>query len=233
MQKNEICLLPLAVALASGQASAQTDDKKTEVGIHFSLLQQSGRELRLTSSLQVPGVSLFGGTAATADSTNSGFGGRLGYNLSSHFTVEGEVDFLPTQKIGAGGRKVAGLFGVKTGTEVDKFGIFAKARPGFIFFSRSESACSQTSTLVTSAPCTAGSETKFAIDLGGVIEYYPTPRSIIRVDLGDTMIHFGEQSVSFTFPATPGIPVPAPRGAKLGPSTSHNFQVGIGLAIRF
>jgi len=53
-------------------------------------------------------------------------------------------------------------------------------------------------------------ETRFALDLGGVIEFYPSRRFVLRVDLGDTVIRNSQ----------PG-------------RTSHNFQFGAGIGIRF
>lgn len=52
--------------------------------------------------------------------------------------------------------------------------------------------------------------TRFAFDLGEVIEFYPTRRLILRVDLGDTVIRNSQ----------PG-------------RTSHNFQTGASIGIRF
>jgi hypothetical protein len=51
----------------------------------------------------------------------------------------------------------------------------------------------------------------FAADLGGVLEYYPSRHTTIRIDLGDTILFYG--------------------GTALG--TVHNFQPAIGFGYRF
>ena len=57
-----------------------------------------------------------------------------------------------------------------------------------------------------------------AADLGGVLEYYPSPRTAFRIDLSDTILFYGEQSLlGFT--------------GRLG--TVHNFQPGVGFSFRF
>ena len=50
-----------------------------------------------------------------------------------------------------------------------------------------------------------------ATDIGGVVEYYPSSHTTIRIDAGDTILFYG--------------------GTALG--TVHNFQPGIGFSYRF
>jgi hypothetical protein len=56
-----------------------------------------------------------------------------------------------------------------------------------------------------------------AIDLGGVLEYYPSARTAIRIDVGNTVLFYGSQSLL-------GIT------GRLG--TVHNFQPGAGFSFR-
>ena len=74
--------------------------------------------------------------------------------------------------------------------------------------------------------------TAFAMDVGGVVEFYPTKRIVTRFDFGDTIIHFNRRTmntVSFndvTNTITPTtIPIPA--------RTSHNFQFMTSVGFRF
>jgi hypothetical protein len=70
------------------------------------------------------------------------------------------------------------------------------------------------------------------MDVGGVVEFYPSKRIVTRFDVGDTIIHFGRRNLNtvlfdpltntFT-PAT--IPIPS--------RTSHNFQFMTSVGFRF
>jgi len=61
----------------------------------------------------------------------------------------------------------------------------------------------------------------FALDAGGVVEFYPTPRSIIRLDAGDTIIRERQTTFGFFNPST-----------TTGQAT-HNLQLSIGFSYRF
>lgn len=60
------------------------------------------------------------------------------------------------------------------------------------------------------------SSTEFALDLGGVLELYPSRFVSVRFDLGDTMIHYGRSTLS----GGPG-------------SITHNLQFTTGVGFRF
>jgi hypothetical protein len=242
------------VLLAGGaEARAQSDDRKFEVGAQFSLL----RETRPTSSPTIipylalyPDSYTFSSPSPAASPNNPGFGGRVGYNFSSHIGVEGEFNFFPrsngqrnyllgTLTIGeARGDpiftetsvsravsewKTEALFGLKTGGRIDNFGLFAKFRPGLVHFSEVPS---------------GGADTNFAMDLGTVIEFYPSRRTLIRVDLSDLIIRFGErEGTDFNFAPAPGglsAVTVVPVSVVVRPAqTTHNFRLGVGFGFRF
>lgn len=136
-----------------------------------------------------------------------GIGGRFIYNLTDNLAIDVEVSHFPENPSGNFG-ETQGLFGVRAGKRMDKIGAFVKARPGFInlgggfFDSRLDK------------------KRFFALDIGGVIEYYPSSRTVLRFDIGDTIIAY--QGATYI-----GSPIPA----RLG--TSHNLQAGLGFGIRF
>jgi hypothetical protein len=141
------------------------------------------------------------------DTTGFGFGGRATFNLTENFAIEGELNYFPSDKEGLfeSGRKTQGLFGVKTGFRSETAGAFAKFRPGFIRFSRDFQGLED-------------SQTDLALDIGGVIEYYPSESSVLRFDIGDTIIRFGERDFFLT---------------RFNSFTSHNLQVSFGVGVRF
>jgi hypothetical protein len=67
-----------------------------------------------------------------------------------------------------------------------------------------------------------------------VIELYPTKRTIIRFDAGDTIIRLGARNIAATQVPAPGSLAPIrlvviPASAE----TTHNFQGSIGVGFRF
>jgi hypothetical protein len=178
--------------IAAQDVRSQTSERKFEVGGQFSLLRLISRTgtvavLPCIGPLPCPTVTTF----AEGRETEPGFGGRIGYNFSKYVAVEAEGNFFPRDRDFDGGRKTQGLFGVKAGKRFDKFGIFAKARPGFVRFAKGDyqpvGACIAIfpPPLACFAPL---ARTNFAFDLGGVVELYPTKRTIVRFDAGDTVI---------------------------------------------
>ena len=177
-------------------AQAQSETPKVEFGAQYTLLR-----LR------------------DFDTTDSGVGGRLTYNITDSFGIEGEFNFFPEKRINFANpfyldsRRTQGLFGVKYGMRSEKAGIFGKLRPGFVHFG--ESRINPAIQFLLPVPPTASS-TEFALDVGGVFELYPTRAVALRFDLGDTIIRFGHF------------------GGAGGPSaTTHNLQLTAGVALRF
>ncbi len=152
-----------------------------------------------------------------------GFGVRCLYNLNDYLALDGEVDYFPdsTRK---GGSPFPGIrseitwphgeteafAGLRAGFRLGGVGIFAKARPGIMRLTSY-----QTRWLTNSA------KTRGALDLGGIVEFYPASRLVIRFDLGGVFVPLGDRFVSAVDP-TPIAPVP-----------SWNLQGGVGLAVRF
>ena len=131
-----------------------------------------------------------------------GAGGRFTYNLNNHIAVDSEVNFfLPDE-----GPPYAtqGLFGIKAGKRTKYVGIFAKVRPGF-----------QTNFVLNDRE-----QARFALDVGGVAEFYPNRHIVLRFDAGDVIIPFGNNVVGEGLFAQ-----------RLG--TTHNFQYSLGVGLRF
>lgn len=131
-----------------------------------------------------------------------GVGNRFTYNLNDYIAFDSEVDFfLPDE-----GPPYAtqGLFGIKAGKRIKKFGIFAKVRPGF-----------QTNFVVNQRE-----QARLAVDVGGVAEFYPNRHVVLRFDAGDVIIPFGNNVVGYGMSAE-----------RLG--TTHNLQCSFGFGIRF
>jgi hypothetical protein len=206
-------MISFATALAYAQS---TDTPKLEVGAQFAFLR-----LR-----DLPALS---GTQGTGES-DPGVGLRVGYNLSSSFAAEAEFNYFATDlDINLGGgignqtyssSRTQGFFGVKyLPLRGDKFGIGGKLRPGFVRFNGSGGALDVN--IIPGIPFStvAGGYTSFAMDIGGVFEYYPTGKTYARLDIGDTIIRLKG-------PIATG-------GGILNNLNSNNLQLNIGFGFRF
>src|ERR1041384_3080050 len=233
-----LCAAIFSLALHTG-ARAQTDDKKIEVGGQFSVLDATNGRASLTTPVPCspgPCTPTLKTTNTDGRSAEPGFGGRIGYNVARCFTREAEANFFPRERNVTdndfnGGRKTEGLFGVKIGRRYKEVGVFAKARPGFVRFSQGDFTRNGNICLAvvpTPIGCFAPkARTDFAFDLGGVLELYPSSRTIIRFDAGDTILRTGAHivPVNTTNNGTFAVGV--------GSDTTHNFQGSIGIGYRF
>jgi hypothetical protein len=114
-----------------------------------------------------------------------------------------------------------GQFGGKVGKRFDKWGLFGKARPGFVEFSR-----------VIESPGVQIPGPNFfvrkfypSLDLGGVVEFYISPRWMTRFDVGDTLIRYPE----ITAPNFGQLPVFIIQHK----ATRNNLQISSGIGFRF
>lgn len=180
----------LSLLTPAQNANAQSETPKIELGAHYTVLR-----LR------------------DFDTTDSGVGGRITYNITNSIGIEGEYNFFPEKRVlftnpfYLNSRRTQGLFGVKAGMRSEKAGVFGKLRPGFVHFGEG----TFDPTILTILPVPpAASSTEFALDAGGVLELYPSRAVALRFDVGDTMIRFGGLGY-----------------------TSHNLQFTAGVGFRF
>ena len=183
-----VAALLLTVPTQNAQAQSSSETPKMEIGVQYTLLR-----LR------------------DFDTTDNGVGTRVTYNIGNPLSIEGEFNYFPQSRpnfannfLSVDSKRSQGLFGVKYGLRSENFGIFSKIRPGFIHFS-------QGTPLLPGAT----SDTEFALDFGGVFEYYPQRSVAFRIDIGDTLIRFSNPNLV------------------TNPTFRHNLQIGAGVAFRF
>jgi hypothetical protein len=235
--KKLIVLVSIFILVISSNVfvrSQSTDEirgeklKRFEIGGQFSILRRTDMDAPEELFRRVRGripsdypVTL----------TELGFGARVNYNFTKNVAVEAEANFFPQDKrpnyvIGVpirirepGGRKFQAVFGPKIGIRKNKFGVFAKARPGFIILGRYAvveefGSTPQSNFAIISRKF---NQTFLAADVGGVIEYYPSRRTVVRFDVGDTIIRYDAKGA-----------------ANINPSvTRHNLQFSTGFGFRF
>jgi hypothetical protein len=141
------------------------------------------------------------GVTDDEDSIGVGVGARGSYEFSRWLAADAEFSFFPRDRaqfdfdatpIGGGfttytRRRIAMFAGAKAGVRSGRLGVFAKARPGFTrLFDRGVGCSGEICALILLARpvyCT-----EFAMDVGGVLELYPSGGSLLRFDLGTTLV---------------------------------------------
>jgi len=143
------------------------------------------------------------GVADDKNSIGVGIGARGSYALSRWLEADAEISFLPRDRAEFGfgdgvapiapgftrydRRRVMMFAGPKAGVRSERFGVFAKARPGFTrLFDRGLGCSGEICALILLARPVY--RTEFAMDLGGVVEVYPSSGSVVRFDLGTTVV---------------------------------------------
>jgi len=182
-------------------------------------LEDSWRTNRRSSGFHFVNVNLPGVESGCVGCRQNyqGFGVPYGSRVFEHVYFDSEVNFFPT---GAhrGGPSVEGLFGAKFGEQAKRWGLFAKIRPGFIYYQKAWSGDENAKFTDLS---------RFAVDVGGTFELYPTSRSAVRFDVGTTLVRYL-------------LDYPNPRISPIGSiissdyyATQGNMQIGAGYRIRF
>ncbi|MBI1764585.1 MAG: hypothetical protein HYR56_24445 [Acidobacteria bacterium] len=198
----------------STTALPQSDPPKYEIGVHATSVQPA----------QAPSRTIGGGL-------------RVTYNFNSMLALEGEANLFNHAGIG-GYMRGQGLGGLKAGARFSKFGVFGKIRPGIVRNKFGE---------YTKAPCFGINPPPnstlprcryeiltrhdFALDMGGVLEFYPTRRWVIRFDASDLVSR--RRLPDFTVDTT-SLPIsvtiaPAPDVVVV----RHHLQINAGVGIRF
>src|SRR5262247_4475297 len=188
-----LCVLLLLTLVFHGTVIAQSEESKFEVGAQFSVI----------------------GRGASGVATNIGGGGRLTFNLTKYLALEGELNYFPSAGFN-NVRSFQGQFGVKSGLRFDRFGVFGKVRPGFIdtkydFRTFCPPFPCPPGLFCITTPCSPATftvaNTDLSLDVGGVLEFYPSKLLTVRFDVGDTVVNR-----SFA---------------------THNLQIGAGVGFRF
>jgi hypothetical protein len=182
-------------------AFGQSEVPKYEVGGQFSARKISFRDKGYENG----------------DTWNGGFGGRFSFNINKQVALESEVNFFPkSEKSFPQGSKTQILFGIKAGIRRDKFGIFGKLRPGIMRFTNVDDC-----TTAERASCNQYTRNEFTLDAGGVLEFYPNKKTVLRFDAGNTLINYSPtyRVDIIQFLRTPG-------------GTANYFQFSVGAGFR-
>ncbi|MCW5961632.1 MAG: outer membrane beta-barrel protein [Pyrinomonadaceae bacterium] len=243
-QKIYLLFAILTIILLKVFTFAQTEDnlkeseiKKYEIGGQITILRQrSYEDDSIVFDVDFGADSYM--RLADNHQTEYGIGGRFTYNFNKNIALETEVNYFPVDRLSRTGRESARIIGTneffrrsvepqgrkfqavagpKIGIRGKKFGVFGKVRPGIFYVERMP----VIELLSISNPgLIAASEKKstfFTLDVGGVVEYYPSKNTVLRFDIGDTIIRYRALVPREFNPAF----------------TRHTFQFSTGFGFRF
>jgi len=201
----QIALAWLVFLLPTSSVWAQSDIPRFDLGGQFTFV-------RYISKVSVT-------------SQQGGFGTSFSWNAKRYFSLDASFNYLPDHKGSftlidsyQGGSLLQAFFGVKVGLRKKRFGLFGRARPGLVSFSK-------TVTTASVMPLTLATNrlTEPAADFGLTAEYYVSRQVALRYDVGDTAFFYRRRD----------IPVPGSANEILPALTSNAFQLSIGIVLRF
>ena len=159
------------------------------------------------------------------DETDVGAGARISWHPTGWLGAEAEINGypgnFPGQRAFSRGR-VEGLFGATVGGSFGSVRPFGRLRPGFVTFRKSPEPFACILIFPPPLACTlASGRTLFALDIGGGVEVYATPKTFVRVDAGDLLMKY------------PGPVFDTTLTARQRAFFSHNFRFAAGAGVRF
>jgi hypothetical protein len=197
------------------------DDNKTprfELGTHFAMMTKFDATHRDAAELTLEPEEF-------SRNFNLGIGARATFNITRYISLETEWNALP-QENEYSGKKSQWFYGLKVGVRKQRFGIFAKARPGYMYFSKDY--CDDIPPLRGSYRCLGSLKRNPAIDIGGVLELYTKRQGVVRIDIGDTAVHFNNIN---RYRQELGPPLNFADQVYGG--RTHSLQVNVGIGIKF
>ena len=161
-----------------------------------------------------------GSTDHGVGTSTLGLGGRAVWHVVPFVDLDGEVAIHPNA--GVQGYKMQGVFGAKAGARFRSVGVFAKVRPGFLFFSKDPFGVGRPGAVFPRTEWAHSLDP--ALDVGGVVEYYTPSGLIVRFDLGDTIVRYHPRTVVVSQHLPP---------QQVAGFTTRNRQWSVGLAKSF
>ena len=199
---RRLWLVILLVAVIPAPARGQGDGGAFEVGGHV-VIARSGE----------------------FDATEIGGGVRAGWRTTSWLGLESEFTLYPgdfaDERAPFSSARIEGLFGATMGPRFGRVRPFARLRPGFLIFREPSEPVACILIFPPPLACTLPGRTQAALDIGGGLELSLTPRTLIRIDVGDRAVRYSGPVVG-----SDGMPHP-------DDFSSHDLRVTVGAAVVF
>jgi hypothetical protein len=147
-----------------------------------------------------------------------GFGVRGGFRLNRAFALELEAEHFPSELGGripfSTSRSAAGLR-ARAGWNGEKWGLFARLGPGLASFGEAPEPLLCLAVFPPPLTCQIGAGlTVPGVAFGGGLELRPGDRSVVRLDVEDSMLHY-------------------PEAFRRDHRWQHHLRASLGLGLRF
>lgn len=185
-------------------AVAQSSESRVEAGVFFTYAK----------------LERIGSTDHDVGTTTAGLGGRVAWRLFRNVDIDTEVAVHP--RAGVSGYRVQGFLGMKAGASFGGFGLYAKARPGFLYFEKDPFGVGSAGPTFSFSQWAHSVEP--ALDLGVTIEYDTPAKLVVRFDVGETIVRYNSRTVVSSQLLPPRVE---------GGFTTRNRQWSLGLGKRF
>lgn len=160
------------------------------------------------------------------DAADAGIGGRVAWHPASLVGLEAELNLYPRSfpdRRPFSRTRVEGLFGATMGVTVGRVRPFARLRPGFVDLQEAPDPFPCILIYPPPLQCAlARGRTLFALDAGGGVAITVTPRTFVRVDIGDRLVRYPGPAMEMD-----------PRRIHRDAFFGHDFRVATGAGLRF
>ena len=140
------------------------------------------------------GVQVASAQSGQFDAGDAGIGGRIAWQPIPLVALEAELNVYPRHfpdRRPFSRTRVEGLFGATAGVTFGRIRPFARLRPGFVDVHESPDPFPCILIYPPPLQCAlASGRTLFALDAGGGVAVAVTPRTFVRVDLGDRLVRY-------------------------------------------
>lgn len=178
--------------------------------------KQNGFEL----GVQVPSA-----ISTEFDRADVGVGGRLSWYPAEPVGIESEINLYPGDFPGAppfSRSRVEGLFGVTVGPRFHGVRPFATLRSGFLTVRKAPRPFACIAIFPPPLSCAlASGRTLVALDVGGGMQVFVTPRTFFRIDASDRLLRY------------PGPVFDSHRQRRDAAFFGHDFRFAVGAGLRF
>jgi len=172
------------------------------------------------------GVQVASARSGQFDAADAGFGARFAWRPGPVVGLEAELNLYPRgfpDRRPFSRTRVEGLFGATAGVTLGRVRPFARLRPGFVDVHESPGPFPCILIYPPPLACAlAGGRTLFALDAGGGVEVALTPRTFVRVDLGDRLVRYPGPVFEFD-----------PRRIREDGFFGHDVRFATGAGLRF
>ena len=157
------------------------------------------------------------------DATDFSLGAGLSYRFTSWLATDAVLSLAPSDlgDPAFSGSRTEGALGVRLGPHLERTGVYAAVRPGFVKFSEPNEPTVCILIFPPPLRCTlATGKSVFALDLAGGLQL-STDRGLLRFEVGDRLVKY------------PGPVLDIETGPSFDGYWSHNLAASVAVGVRF